>query len=184
VPPGFFFCPKISRYITQMKKLNDPEETLPSFFSLFSSMKRRLGPVLIQLPPSLAFHAEKAEHFFRALKRGYQGYRFSLEVRHDSWLQPGAAGLMEKFGIGFVIAESGSRFPYAEFITAPHIYLRFHGPDGSYASSYSERKLQAYAAKCKAWAAQGHALWIFFNNDGNAYAVQNANRLKTVLGSE
>src|SRR5687768_2886137 len=64
VPGGFKFCPKLSRYITHMKKLNDPEEPLQKFFEIFEPMCPVMGPVLIQLPPSLKYNKNVAETFF------------------------------------------------------------------------------------------------------------------------
>jgi len=172
----FRFCPKISRYITHMKKLNDPEESLVSFFAIFDPFKKHLGPVLIQLPHLLPFKEEKVTHFFNALKK-YKGYKFSIEPRHESWLTDEAVALMTQHKIGFVIAESGGRWPYGEFVTAKHIYIRFHGPDGSYASSYDTKILKNYAKKMLQWEAGGHTVWAFFNNDGNGYAIDNARTL-------
>jgi uncharacterized protein YecE (DUF72 family) len=63
VPKHFEFCPKMSRYLTQFKKLNDPEEPLEKFFGVFEQMQDRMGPVLIQLPPSLGYQPEKTEYF-------------------------------------------------------------------------------------------------------------------------
>jgi uncharacterized protein YecE (DUF72 family) len=180
VPKGFYFCPKISRYITHAKKLNDPEQGLSRFFDVFDPFRKRLGPVLIQLPSMLGYHEEKAAAFFQAL-RTYRGYQFALEIRHASWMEEDAIRLLKKYRIGFVIAESGGRWPYGEFVTARHIYLRFHGPDGSYASSYSAQKLAAYAKKCRAWRSAGHTIWAFFNNDGHAYAVKNAETFRRLL---
>jgi len=54
-PKKFRFCPKISRYITHIKRLHDPEETVARFFEVFEPMKEKMGPVLVQLPPSLKF---------------------------------------------------------------------------------------------------------------------------------
>ena len=181
VPKDFKFCPKMSRYLTQMKKLNEPEEPLDRFFSLFGSMKKHLGPVLIQLPPNLGFHLQKAEYFFSLLKEKYSAYIFALEVRHDSWLQPPVIRLLTRFQITFVIASSGDRFPMAEEITARDIYIRFHGPDGSYATSYPDDVLEEYADKCTNWIHQGHRLWIYFNNDIHGYAIENARTLKKML---
>lgn len=172
----FKFCPKISRYITHMKKLNDPGDSLPSFFDSFDPFIKHLGPVLIQLPPFLAFNAEKVAIFFKALHQ-YKGYKFAIEPRHDTWLTDEAIALLTKHKIGFVIAESGKRWPYGEFITAKDIYIRFHGPDGSYASSYPNAVLKKYAKKMLQWEKEGHRIWTFFNNDGNAYAIQNAHTL-------
>jgi uncharacterized protein YecE (DUF72 family) len=182
VPDNFRFCPKMSRYLTQMKKLNDPEEPLHRFFSLFRKMKKYLGPVLIQLPPNLGFHAEKAEYLFNILKKKYAGYKFALEVRHESWIQPSVTRLLKQYGIIFVIADSGHRFPMAELVTAKDIYIRFHGPDGSYATSYSKRVLKKYADSCVRWRAKGHRIWIFFNNDVHGFAIENAKTLQQLLG--
>jgi len=180
VPGSFYFCPKISRYITHAKKLNDPTEGLTRFFDVFDPFRRRLGPILIQLPAMLGFHREKVETFFRALKT-FKGHRFALEPRHSSWMGADAAGLLRKYRIGFVLALSGGRWPSREFITAPHIYIRLHGPNGYYDTSYSSQKLAALAKKCRQRQAAGHDIWIFFNNDGHAYAVKNATTLKRML---
>jgi len=172
----FRFCPKISRFITHIKKLNDPEETLPKFFDIFDPVHKHLGPVLLQLPPNLAFNEEKVAHFFETLKT-HKGYTFALEPRHDTWLEDAAIALLEKYKIAFVIAESGKRWPYGEFVTAKHIYVRFHGPDGSYAKSYTDKVLKEYADKMLAWQEEGHTIWVFFNNDGHGYAIENAKTL-------
>ncbi|TWW01636.1 DUF72 domain-containing protein [Chitinophaga pinensis] len=172
----FHFCPKISRFITHIKKLNDPEDTLPRFFDVFDPVHKHLGPVLIQLPATLGFHEDKVSHFFGVLKE-YKGYSFAIEPRHESWLQDNAIALLEKYRIAFVIAESGKRWPYGEFVTARHIYIRFHGPDGSYATSYSHKTLEKYAEKMRNWKEEGHTVWVFFNNDVHGYAIENANTL-------
>lgn len=177
----FKFCPKISRYITHMKKLNDPEDTLPAFFDVFDPYIKHLGPVLIQLPPNLPFHEEKVHIFLTALKK-YKGYRFAVEPRHETWMEPVAVNLLKKFKVGFVIAESGQRWPYGEFVTAKDIYIRFHGPDGSYASSYTDQVLKQYAKKINIWRNEGHHVWVFFNNDINGYAIDNARTLITLTG--
>jgi uncharacterized protein YecE (DUF72 family) len=104
-----------------------------------------------------------------------------LEVRHDSWLQKEQLDLMRAFGIGFVISQSGAGFPYAETVTGRNIYVRFHGPEQLYASSYSDEQLELFAGKFKNWAAAGHVVWAFFNNDIFGYAVKNAARLKELL---
>jgi uncharacterized protein YecE (DUF72 family) len=180
VPGNFYFCPKISRYITHAKKLNDPIEGLTRFFDVFDPFRRRLGPILIQLPSMLGFHREKVETFFKALKT-FKGHRFALEPRHASWMEEDAVRLLRKYRIGFVLALSGGRWPSGEFITAPHIYIRLHGPNGYYDTSYSGQKLAALAKKCRQWRSAGHDIWVYFNNDGHAYAVKNALSLKRML---
>ena len=40
VPARFIFSPKFSRYLTHMKKLNEPEEPFERFFGVFDVMKK------------------------------------------------------------------------------------------------------------------------------------------------
>lgn len=181
VPRGFKFCPKISRYLTHMKKLHDPEEPLQRFFEVFAPAHKHLGPVLVQLPPFLKYNEEVVEHFFKVLKTAYRAFKFALEVRHETWLEQEPIDLMKKYKIAFVISQSGDRFPYEEFVTAKDIYVRFHGPGKLYASSYSDEMLQSFADKFKAWQQDGHNVWAYFNNDLFAYALQNARTLIKLL---
>jgi uncharacterized protein YecE (DUF72 family) len=181
VPPDFTFCPKMSRFLTHMKKLKDPEEPLERFFGVFEYMKRKMGPVLIQLPPQLKFNYDVAIYFYRLLTTTYSSYQFVVEVRHDSWLEPDSISLMNQYQIGFVISHSHQAFPYMELVTAKHIYVRFHGPGHLYASSYSEALLQEYAGKFCRWREEGHVVWAYFNNDVHGYAVTDALRLKEMV---
>jgi len=182
VPDDFLFCPKISRYLTHMKKLHDPEEPLERFFDIFKPMKEKMGPVLIQLPASVMFDVTTEEIFYDTLMRKYPDYEFAMEVRHESWYSDESLDLMKKYNIAFVIAQS-EQFPYKEFITAKNIYVRFHGPKALYASSYSDQVLQEYADKFLLWKKEGHHIWAFFNNDINGHALNNTSTLLSYLQS-
>jgi uncharacterized protein YecE (DUF72 family) len=181
VPKGFRFCVKMSRFLTHMKKLTEPEEPLARFFNIFSPMKKIMGPVLFQLPPMLKFNHAKAQHLYSLLRTKYKSYEFVMEVRHNTWLQKESLSLMTKYNIGLVISQSGEEFPYSEFITAKNIYVRFHGPRELYASSYSDAMLKNFAKKFKKWVEQGHEVWVFFNNDIHGYAVEDAKRLMAIV---
>src|SRR5688572_26206411 len=179
VPKKFLFCPKMSRYLTHMKKLHDPEEPLERFFEIFEPMKKQMGPVLIQLPKMVKFNYDVAEHFFILLAGKYRQYQFVLEIRHPTWLQENSLTLLAKYDIALVISQSGDRFPYTEMVTAKYIYVRFHGPAALYASSYNDRDLKYFAKKFKKWVKEGHEIWAFFNNDIHGYAPKDALRLES-----
>jgi uncharacterized protein YecE (DUF72 family) len=181
VPEDFIFCPKMSRFLTHMKKLREPEEPLERFFSMFDPMLHKMGPVLVQLPPRLGFNPDIAGHFFSLLSGSYRDHRFSLEIRHKEWLCRESLEMMKDHGVGFVISHSAAEFPYEELITANHVYVRFHGPDALYASSYSDPFLQAYAKKIRSWVKKGHEVWVYFNNDIGGHAVRNAITLKEMV---
>ncbi|SDH22553.1 Uncharacterized conserved protein YecE, DUF72 family [Dyadobacter soli] len=176
VPDGFLFCPKMSRYLSHLKKLHDPKEPLERFFNIFGPYKKHLGPILVQLPANSRFQAEVAEAFYEETD-SYEGFRFALEVRHPSWFSEESIGLMKKHGIALVFSQA-DRFPYHEEITAKDIYLRFHGPTSLYSSSYPDDILEDYAEKFAAWADDGHEVWAFFNNDIGGHALDNARKLQ------
>lgn len=184
VPSYFRFCPKLSRYITHYKKLQDSKQSLRLFFDVFDHMQSKLGPVLIQLPAQVRFQEDVATEFYQLLYEEYRDYHFAIEVRDKSWFAANSLALMEKYSIGLVIAHSGKLFPYKEAVTAKHIYLRFHGPGKLYASSYTKKSLRAYAKKCSHWLKEGHELWVFFNNDFYGYAIDNARTLNSMIAEE
>jgi len=177
VPEDFMFCPKMSRFLTHMKKLNEPEEPLERFFGIFQPMKKMMGPVLLQLPGILKFNYDKANHLYHLLKTKYRNYEFVIEVRHRAWLEKESLALMKKYNIGLVISQSGEKFPYSEMITSKNIYIRFHGPQQLYASSYCDEMLKYFARKIIEWEKEGQEVWAFFNNDVFGYAFKDAKRL-------
>jgi len=180
----FRFCPKISRFITHAKKLNDPEQAVPRFFDIFDDYRRRCGPVLIQLPAMLSFNDKKADIFFGFLRARYSGWHFALEARHESWMSKASVELLKKYLIGWVMVDAGRRWPAShEIVTARHIYIRLHGPDGSYATKYSAAAMRKLADKCTAWLDKGYDCWVFFNNDIHGYAVENARQLQQKINS-
>lgn len=181
VPGDFRFCPKLSQYITHYQRLRDCEDSLQRFFEIFSPMKEKMGPVLIQLPASVKFDPEVAVPFYSLLKKTYGDYEFALEGRHTSWFSDESTLLMKKYGISFVISHAGQRIPYFEAVTANSIYFRFHGPKELYASSYSDIMLRKYAEKFSEWKKEGHILWIFFNNTTGGIGFNNALKLKSIL---
>jgi uncharacterized protein YecE (DUF72 family) len=182
-PESFLFCPKLSRFITHRQRLVHVENSLKKFFDVFAGLKAKLGPVLIQLPPGLSYNQVNVCSFLKLLSDGYSDYRFAIEVRHKSWICEEFNNLLCQYGIAFVIADSGNRFPYHEDVTADFIYLRFHGPENLYASDYTEEKLVGYATKISGWLIEGKEVWAFFNNDFGGYAIKNAARLKELVNS-
>ncbi|MEO7309213.1 MAG: DUF72 domain-containing protein [Chitinophagaceae bacterium] len=171
-PPGFVFCPKMSRYLTHIKRLSEPVETMERFFAAMAPLKRKIGPVLVQLPASVHFDAGTATAFYSLCKKNYAYYHFALEARHDSWFCDESIGLMKQYNIAFVISQAKA-LPYAEFVTAKHIYVRFHGPATLFASGYSDEQLSYYAVLFRQWKDKGHCVWAFFNNTMGMHAIKN-----------
>jgi len=175
-PDTFLWAVKANRYITHIKRLRDPEEPLERFFSSAEMLKEKLGPILIQLPPSLSFDETVFSHFCQQLKGNLL---YALEVRHPSWAQERAVDILRDNNIALCISDTAGRYPYIEEDTATFIYVRLHGSKKLYASKYTEEELQTYARKIRDWPKD---TYLYFDNDYKGYAVKNAKRLKEILG--
>jgi uncharacterized protein YecE (DUF72 family) len=183
VPENFRFSVKLSKFITHIKRLKEPEEPMVRFFDSIAYMKGKLGPILIQLPPSLQFDKDVCKHFFNLLSQKYADYEFVIEARHESWFGKESVSVLQKFDVGLVISESGGRFPMHEVLTSKNVYIRFHGPEKLYGSPHPDEQLKIYADKILAWQQSGHTCWVFFNNTIGMDAINNANTLKGYLAS-
>lgn len=176
VPEEFVFAVKASRYITHVKKLKEPERTLPAFLEAVAGFGDRLGPLLFQLPPRWRFNAGRLRDFLAALP---QGLRTVFEFRDETWFTAECFTLLRQVGAALCFSEiAGRRAP--EEPTAEFVYYRLHGPGEAYAGSYDEASLAALAGGCRALAAQGLDVYCYFDNDQAGFAAQNALRLRAL----
>ncbi|MBM4271959.1 MAG: DUF72 domain-containing protein [Deltaproteobacteria bacterium] len=176
-PEGFLWAVKANRYITHVKRLQDPDESLGRFFRAARSLGEKLGPVLFQLPPALAYNRDVFSRFCETLDK-YR-HRCALEIRHKSWLEERVLATLETHGIAFCISDTAGRYPYSEAVTADFIYIRLHGSRKLYVSDYTEEELQAWAEKITRW---GRDTYVYFDNDFAGHAPGNAASLKRILG--
>lgn len=226
-PQSFIFAVKGSRFITHMKKLRDVERPLANFFaSGVLRLAEKLGPILWQFPAHLAYDEERFARFLELLPRNTEQaaalarhhdarlrgrswtraevrrpIRYAFEVRHPSFFDDAFVRLLRRHRAALVIANTAGRFPYAEEITAPFVYIRLHGPEVLYAGSYTDARLDAWAARIRAWAAgrmpgdartitrlrpptarRGRDVYVYFDNDADGWAPFDAIRLAGRLG--
>jgi uncharacterized protein YecE (DUF72 family) len=177
VPDEFIFAVKASRFITHMKKLTDPQQSIAHFFENVRGLEEKLGPILFQLPPGLQVSVQKLENFLKALP---PYYRYTFEFRHSSWYQPAVFDLLRQYQCAFCIYELDRHLSPLE-VTAPFVYVRLHGPGGKYEGSYSEEGLSWWANNCLEWQARGLDVYIYFDNDQYGYAAFNARRLQELV---
>ncbi|MCD6231698.1 DUF72 domain-containing protein [Candidatus Aerophobetes bacterium] len=179
-PENFKFTLKMWRRVTHYKKLEDTKEDLKIFFTRIEPLKGNLGAILYQLPPSLKINLHLLENFLKILPPRFDQ---AIEFRHKSWLTKEVFSLLEKYNIAYCII-SMPRFPEISEITSNISYIRFHGREALYGSSYSEEELKSWAERIKSFSQKGvKRVYIYFNNDYNAYAVFNALKLKEILSS-
>lgn len=183
-PDDFIFAVKISRYITHRKKLHGVSESVATFMARAKGMGDKLGVVLVQLPPFLKYDKKLLENFLKVLKK-YRA-RFALEPRHQSWMEPGGEvrALLKKAGVALVFPHSAkipSFKPEAKNITGDFAYVRFHGPSEFAASRYGARRLAPWAKRIRGWRRKKLDVFVYFNNDKNGHAIDDARTLKRLL---
>lgn len=176
VPEDFLFIVKASRFITHMKKLKDPVESIEAFMDNVAELKEKLGPILFQLPPGWEINIERLADFLKKLPTQF---RYVFEFRNQTWYTEEVYALLRKYNCAFCIYElAGHLSPV--ITTANFVYLRLHGPGNKYQGSYSDEILNQWAAYCRKWSA-GKDVFVYFDNDEAGYAAFNAIRLKELL---
>lgn len=176
-PADFLFSVKASRYITHMKKLKDPQQTVGPFLHRMRRLGDKLGPVLFQLPPRWHFNKERLATFLDALSKEF---RYAFEFRDRSWLNEETYALLSSHNAALCIYELDG-FLSPKEITGDLVYVRLHGPGGPYQGSYDLRRLSGWAGTCAGWAARGYTVYCYFDNDEQGFAAQNAERLQGLL---
>jgi len=176
-PEGFLYTVKAHRFITHVKRLKDPKVPVERFFERVRLLKENLGPILYQLPPNFHKDLDRLRAFIKVLPKD----RIAVfEFRHKSWFADDTYELLRKVNAAFCVHDlSGKSTP--RVITSDIIYVRFHGPTGEYAGNYSRATLQNWADWIKENIKGKKAVFVYFNNDYNAYAVYNAKVLKELL---
>jgi len=184
VPASFRFSVKLPRSITHDLRLVGAQSLLDDFLAQAGGLGGRLGCLLVQLPPSLAFDRPVATAFFDALARRHGG-PVALEPRHASWFTPEVDGLLEQRRVSRVLADPVRHDPGRWPGGSPgRIYLRLHGSPRMYYSSYEPPVLQALALRIALALDEGREVWCIFDNTAGSAAAHNAVDLKLALDKD
>ena len=177
VPDGFVFAVKGGRYLTHILRLKNIETALPNFLaSGVLALGPMLGPLLWQLPPTLAFDAGLMRSFLHALPRttaaavevarGHderldgrswlrtdadRPLRHAVEVRHPSFECQEFVDLMCESDVAIVVADSAGHFPQIFTVTSDIVYVRLHGAQELYVSGYPDALLRTWADRIGGW---------------------------------
>lgn len=179
VPENFVFAAKANRYITHMKKLNEPEDSLNKMLDAFKSLGNNLEPILFQLPPNWKFNEERFRQFTDLLP---DDFIYVFEFRNKDWINETSFSILEEKNSAFCIYElAGYQSP--EEVTADFVYIRLHGPSNKkYRGKYNQEQLSYWADRLNTWSEQNKDVYIYFDNDEKGYAPQNALELKEMIG--
>ncbi len=176
--PGFVFAVKASRYLTHMKKLRQPRESLDRLIAAADGLGARLGPFLYQLPPHWRADAPRLADFLAAVPKDY---RAAIEFRDPSWYRPEILRLLEDAGVALVEVVGGALpTPPSAPPIGPFRYVRFHS--GAHSIGVSDEELLPWAERLAADARRRRDAYVYFNNDPEGHAILDAQRLMALLG--
>ncbi|MET9240522.1 DUF72 domain-containing protein [Nonomuraea sp. NPDC051941] len=168
-PDGFVMAVKASRFLTHIKRLADPEEPVGRLMSRASELKDKLGPVLLQLPPTLKADADRLDRCLRCFPAGV---RVAVEPRHESWWTEDIRELLSAHEAALCWADRLGKPQSPLWRTADWGYVRLHeGPSGW---SYGDTALKTWAKRLHE--AGWRDVYVYFNNDPGGAAVRNARR--------
>jgi uncharacterized protein YecE (DUF72 family) len=207
VPQDFVFAVKGGRFITHMLRLRGAKTALANFFaSGLLCLREKLGPILWQLPPTLAFDPDVLRRFCDLLPRttagleglarqhdarlagrsvveapgGHLPVRHTFEVRHPSFADARYIELLREYGIASCVADSAGLYPVIEDVTADFAYARLHGKKRLYVSGYSPADLAPWATRVRRWLQNGD-VFVYFDNDVKVRAPYDARNLTRLL---
>jgi uncharacterized protein YecE (DUF72 family) len=178
-PPEFRFSLKLPRRITHEARLIDCQQPLATFRAEALHLQDKLGPLLVQLPPSLDFSAATHEPFFATLRKIWPE-AVVLEPRHPTWFDARAEAMLHAFQVGRVGADP-ARHPGADQPAGwgGVAYWRLHGSPRMYYSSYERATLVSLADRLASHEAT--EIWCVFDNTASGAAAANALELSTAL---
>jgi uncharacterized protein YecE (DUF72 family) len=175
VPVGFRFAVKAPRAITHEARLQGSRARLKEFLDPIIGLGRSLGPILIQLPPSLEFNLARTETFLDDFRQQFQGEAV-IEPRHSSWFESNADELLSAYRVGRVAADP-ARVPEA---SQPGgwsglRYWRLHGSPRMYYTPYGEERLGGMVARLLP------NDWCIFDNTAAGAAIHDALLLQSLV---
>lgn len=178
VPARFRFSVKLPQTITHELRLRRTRAPIEQFLDEVAGLGAKLGGLLVQLPPSLAWESRSANAFCTLLRGLYEG-PVAVEPRHASWFTAERERFYLRHRLARVAADP-ARFDGADAPAgddAQWRYYRWHGSPRMYYSAYDDGRLQALAAAM----GRSRRTWCIFDNTAGGHAAGDAARLQDLL---
>ncbi len=174
-PEDFIFTIKASRYLTHIKRL----QMLPEGVARLSEriepllLTPKMGPLLWQLPANFQRDDERLAQALDALPP----WRHCIEFRHPSWFAPEVTAMLSEHKVALVIGDHPERPFQLRELTADWTFVRMHHGHRGRRSNYSTSELETWGRRIAAWRKRAE-VFVYFNNDKEAFAVRNATWLR------
>ncbi len=188
-PAGFVFSAKLPKLITHEKTVDVERGVKEDLFRFMHLMKPliddgKLGPLLIQLPPSFSYSAgmRKLRGFLDVLPSDVS---FAAEFRNRSWLGKGdALDILRAHNVAVTTVDE-PLLPPNTMTTADFAFVRWHGRGERpwYNYRYRQEELKGWEKKVKEIATKTKKVYGYFNNHFHGFAVENGLQMMGLLGS-
>jgi uncharacterized protein YecE (DUF72 family) len=179
VPGDFVMTVKASRYLTHVRRLRDPAEPVARLLGAAAGLGPRLGPVLLQLPPTLKADPGTLEECLSefqaaAAALGVQGLRLAVEPRHETWWTGQTRRVLAAYDAALCWADRRGRPVTPLWRTASWGYLRLHEGTAQPRPRYGPQALRSWVTRLsEAWPDSAD-VYVYFNNDHGGAAVVNS----------
>jgi uncharacterized protein YecE (DUF72 family) len=170
-PADFCVGVKMSRYLTHIKRLREPREPVARFFERASGLGDKLGPVLLQLPPSLRADPAALDEVLGLFP---DGVRVAVEPRHPTWWTDDVRRTLERHGAALCWADRRGRPVTPLWRTAGFGYLRLHEGRARPRPRYGPAALRSWVRRVDGTYARDEPVYVYFNNDPGGAAVVDA----------
>jgi uncharacterized protein YecE (DUF72 family) len=178
VPDGFTMAVKASRFLTHIRRLQDPQEPVARLMEAARGLGGALGPVLLQLPPTLRGEVDRLD---ACLAEFPSDVRVAVEPRHPSWWVEEVADVLRAHGAALCWADRGSRPITPLWRTADWGYLRLH--HGRTGWGYGRTALRSWRERLEDAYAEDEDVFVYFNNDPGGAAVRDARLFRSLASA-
>jgi uncharacterized protein YecE (DUF72 family) len=167
-PEAFRFCMKASRGLTYSAEAFDKVGLARIFTERIAILDQRLGPVLLQFPPTRQKHVALLDALLVALARPV-----AVEFRHESWFDEETYGILREHGGALVVTDEAKwpRAPLVELGAVAYFRLR---------RGYTAASLRPWVAEIRSALARHDDVHVYFKHDLGSPAL--AQRLLKLAG--
>jgi len=172
-PADFRFVLKLSRYLTHIRRLDEPAESIALFLERAAPLAAKTGPLLLQLPPSMRCDVARLDGALAAFPRRW---RVAVEFRHQSWYTEEVAALLRRHDAALCLTDRRGRPLQPLWRTASWGFVRLHEGRAAPSPCYGDAALRSWVARIAELWPGDCEVHVFFNNDPRGCAVRDAVR--------